>query len=163
MTREPTATEQQRVAFLTGLGAAFYARTRTRLPLRRLYRAGGSAVRELRRLAASLQQAADGRAAPAAAASLAVPARLQQDGAALRQLSQRIAATGAQLTAALASGPAAAEAAEAAVAATADVAALRGRLEAELAEASRAAAALEREVAALGEEAGVLEGALVAG
>lgn len=154
--REPTDTEQQRVAFLTALGSAFFTRTRTRLPLRRLYRAGGSAVRELLHLAASLREAAAAGPPPPGPPPAA---HLQQDGAALRQLAQRVSASGAQLVAALSSAPAAAAGVEEAHAATADVAALQARLEGEMEQARQQAAALEEEVAALGEEAQVLEGA----
>jgi hypothetical protein len=108
--------EQKRAVFLNALGSQLYAQTRIRLHLRRLYRAGGSAIRELRRLAASLRQAAAASssspspsAAGHAAASL-TEAQLQEGAQAARELSQSIGASGAALVAALAAAPGAAAA-----------------------------------------------------
>lgn len=73
------STEVSRVAFLSGLGASFYERTHIRLNLRRLYRAGGGAARELHRLAAALRAAAAAvAAAPPGPAGPPGPAMLQQ-------------------------------------------------------------------------------------
>ena len=160
--------EQKRVVFLNALGSQLYAQTRIRLHLRRLYRAGGSAIHELRRLAASLRQAAAASssssspsAAGHAAASLA-EAQLQEGAQAARELSQSIGASGAALVAALAAAPGAAAAVASTLAATADLPALRRELQAALGAARQQAAQLEKAVAVLGQEQAVLEGELCA-
>lgn len=79
--------EAARVTFFSGLGTAFYEQTRIRLNLRRLYRSGGGAARELQRLAAALRAAAAAvAAAPPTPAGPPEPAVLQ------RQLDVRLAA-----------------------------------------------------------------------
>ncbi len=144
------------MAFLTALGTQFFAATRMRLNLRRLHRAGGGAVRELFRLATALRQAAD--ATESAAAPPAAP-QLQCTGGELRALAQRVGASATKLVGALAAGPAAEASAAEATAASADVAAADSALQAALHAALAQAAQLEAAVAALGQEAGVLEGA----
>lgn len=101
--------EAARVAFLSTLGARFYDGTRLRLNLRRLYRAGGSAARELHRLAAALRAAEQAVAAmpppvppPAAPPSAAALRRHMDAGlAAARkqavQLEQAVAAAGQEV------------------------------------------------------------------
>ncbi|KAI7840623.1 hypothetical protein COHA_005645 [Chlorella ohadii] len=149
------SSEAKRVAFLTALGTQFFAATRMRLNLRRLHRAGGGAVRELFRLATALRQAAD--ATESAAAPPAAP-QLQCTGGELRALAQRVGASATKLVGALAAGPAAEASAAEATAASADVAAADSALQAALHAALAQAAQLEAAVAALGQEAGVLEG-----
>lgn len=149
------SSEAKRMAFLTALGTQFFAATRVRLNLRRLHRAGGAAVRKLRRLAAALRQAAE--AVPPAKAASAAP-QLQCEAGELRGLAQRVGASAAKLVGALAAGPAAEASVAEAAAATADVAAAEAALQAALQAAQAQAAQLEAAVAALGQEAAVLEG-----
>lgn len=73
------SSEAARVAFLSALGSSFHASTQIRLNLRRLYRAGGSAARELHRLAVAL------RAASQAVAAAPPPPKGPPDTAAMRQ------------------------------------------------------------------------------
>ncbi|PRW51072.1 clusterin-associated 1 [Chlorella sorokiniana] len=149
------SSEAKRVAFLAALGAQFFAATRVRLNLRRLHRAGGGAVRELRRLAAALRQAAE--SVEPAFASPAAP-QLQCEAGELRALAQRVGASASKLVGALAAGPPAEASVAEAAAACADVDAAEAALQAALAEAQAQATQLEAAVAALGQEAAVMEG-----
>lgn len=81
------SSEAARVEFFSGLGAAFYEQTHIRLNLRRLYRAGGGAARELHRLAAAVRAAA-----AAVAAAPPTPAGLPEPAALQRQLEAGLAA-----------------------------------------------------------------------
>jgi anti-sigma factor RsiW len=144
------------VAFLTSLGSQLYAKTRVRLHLRRLYRGGGGAVRELRRLAGLLSSAAS--APSSSGLQRQAPSLADGERTQLRELSQRISASSAQLVAAITAAPAAAAGVAAAWAATADVAAVEQELTAGLAAAQKQAVQLEASVAALGQEVQMLEG-----
>ena len=148
-------TEAARVAFMTALGSRFYAASRQRLPLRRLYRCGGGAVAELRRLAGALQQQQQQQQQHS-------PQQQQQqpmlDRAELRGVQQSIAASGAALVEALASAPAAAAAVQRGLSVAEDLPALRSRLLGEVASARQQAAQLRAAVATLEQEQTSLEG-----
>ncbi|KAI3426863.1 hypothetical protein D9Q98_006809 [Chlorella vulgaris] len=147
--------EQRRVAFLSSLGSQLYAKTRVRLHLRRLYRGGGGAVRELRRLAGLLSSAAS--ASSLSGLQRQAPSLADGERTQLRELSQRISASSAQLVAAITAAPAAAAGVAAAWAATADVGAVEQELTAGLAAAQKQAVQLEASVAGLGQEVQMLE------
>eukprot|EP00887_Chlorella_sp_A99_P001037 scaffold14.g1037.t1 len=147
------STEQARVAFLNAVATQLYASTRVKLDLKRLYRAGGSAGKELVRLAAHVRELGAGagpNAAPGSPAGGTAPARATKaasPGAARRgQHGRRRGQEGGLSSEAAAAAQRAAE-----------VAALETLLDGAVEGAKQRLAALQRSVAELNEERRMLE------
>lgn len=159
--------EQKRAAFLSSLGSQLFARARLRVDVRRLYRGGGSAARELLALAAVLQRAAQ----PAGIAPPAQPpnhvAALQQsrsaDRARAQQLAGAVTAAGQQLIASLAAAPAITQQLDAALATGGNSEALRAEVLGAATRAQGEIATLQRAIAELDQEQQSLEGGWCAG
>ncbi len=156
-------TEQKRAGFLAALGSQLYTRTRLKVDIRRLYRAGGSAIRELLAVATALQEAAE-LPPPAANSGGGVNhvAGLQQsratDRASLQKLATSIGSSGVQLIGALAEVPSLTQQLDAALAAGRDVASLKAEVRGTVTGTQRQIVALQAAIAELDQEQQSLEG-----
>lgn len=154
--------EAKRAAFLSALGSQLYTRTRLRADLRRLYRAGGSAAKELTALATALAEAGSPAGASAGAAPNHVAALQQAAGSQTNRgaaaLAANVAAAGQQLLGALGRAPALTHQLDSALAAGADLGRLRGEVAGALEAKRQRLAALQAAVAELEQEQQSLEG-----